>query len=55
MAEPFNATSFSLLGDDYVLHENEPAELRNAVREFLERDGNGEPTPLQREYNEKNW
>ena len=52
IAEPFNATSFSLLGDDYVLHENEPAELRNAVREFLDRNADGEPKPLQREYNE---
>lgn len=52
MMEPFNATSFSLLGNDYVLYENEPAELRATVREFLDRGGNGEPTALQREYTE---
>ena len=53
IAEPFNATSYSLLGEDYVLHENDPAELRAAVREFFDRDGNGEPTPLQCEFSER--
>ena len=35
-----------------MFHENDPEELRSAVREFFKRDGNGEPTPLQRECNE---
>lgn len=52
MNEPFKAVFFNAPGDDYVFHENDPAELRAAVREFFDRDGNGEPTPLQRECNE---
>lgn len=52
MSEPFHATSFRELGDDYVLYENDREELKAAVREFFDRNGNGEPTPLQREYNE---
>ena len=52
MAEPFNATSFSSLGNDYVLYENDPEELRAAVQEFFDRDGNGDPTLLQHEFNE---
>jgi putative glycosyltransferase (TIGR04372 family) len=52
MLEPFNATSFRELGEDYVLYENDPAELRMAVREFLDRGVGIPPTDLQREFNE---
>jgi putative glycosyltransferase (TIGR04372 family) len=49
MAEPFEAVSYFALGDDYILYENSPEELRAVVKEFFDRDCNGEPTPLQRE------
>lgn len=52
MSLDLHATSFRELDDDFVLHENDPEELSAAVREFFDRNGNGEPTPLQREYNE---
>jgi len=49
MSEPFAAVSFFALGEDYELCENDPEELRQVVREYLDRDGNTEPTLLQRE------
>ena len=49
MGEPFEAVSYFALGDDYVLYENSPEELRATVQEFFDRNGNKEPTPLQRE------
>jgi putative glycosyltransferase (TIGR04372 family) len=52
MAEPLHATSFRELSDDYVLFENEPEELEAAVREFFDCNGDGNPTSLQREFND---
>jgi putative glycosyltransferase (TIGR04372 family) len=52
MSLDLHATSFRELDDDFVLHENDPEELTAAVREFFDRNGNGEPTALQREYND---
>ena len=52
MNEPFHATSLRELGDDYVMHENDAAELSALVREFFERAGNTAPTPLQQAFRE---
>jgi putative glycosyltransferase (TIGR04372 family) len=52
MSEGLHATSFRELDEDFVLYENDAEELKAAVKEFFDRDGNVEPTPLQREYNE---
>lgn len=49
MDEPFESVSFFALGSDYILVENDAEELRATVQEFFERNGDGEPTPLQRE------
>jgi putative glycosyltransferase (TIGR04372 family) len=49
MAEPFEAVSYFALGDDYILYENTPEELRTAVKEFFDCDGSGKLTFLQRE------
>jgi putative glycosyltransferase (TIGR04372 family) len=48
MAEGWSGVSFvEAMQGDYVLHENTPEELRAAVAEFFERNGDVEPTPLQ--------
>jgi putative glycosyltransferase (TIGR04372 family) len=52
MAEPFEAVSYFALGDDYALYENSPEELKATVQEFFDRNGGGEPTPLQSECHE---
>jgi putative glycosyltransferase (TIGR04372 family) len=48
MAEPFEAVSYFALGDDYLLYENSPEELRATVKEFFDQRGRSDPTPLQR-------
>lgn len=54
MSEPFTAVSFLTFDkDDYILYENTPEELRSAVAEFFMRNGRGELTPLQSEFNNK--
>lgn len=52
LLEPFESNSFRELGEDYVLYENEPEEIREAVAEYFEQDGSSEPTPVQREFND---
>lgn len=52
IAEPWAAVSFFGMGDDYVLYENTPDELRMVVKEFFERGDDWKPTPLQRQFNE---
>lgn len=46
------AANYRDLGDDYVLYENDPEELRTVVREFLDRGDDWQPTPLQCQCNE---
>lgn len=50
--ESWTAVSYLGMGDDYVLCENTPDELRDVVQEFFARGDEWEPTPLQRLFNE---
>lgn len=47
---PWDAVSFLSLGDDYVVHENTPEELRSVVKEFFDRGDRLQRSELQREF-----
>lgn len=52
VAEGAAGDFFREVGDDYVLHENDPEELKTVVKEFFDRGDDWQPTPLQRQFNE---
>ena len=43
---------YRTIGDDYILYENDPKELRMVVKEFFDRGDNWQPTVLQSKFNE---
>ena len=52
IAEGFAGNFYRALGDDYVLYENDPEELRTIVSEFFDRDDDWQPSELQRQLGE---
>lgn len=51
LEEPFESHVYLYLGDDYIYHENTPEEIRDVIKEFLEKPKDYQYTPLQLEFN----